>query len=388
MSAVTTHGGLPEEWSKTQLESLIKGLGRDGLGLTRVAFDLLKHVVRLAAAPDFQPGRVCGNWEKVQDLASALGATPRSIHDAEKLLEARGLIQRTAGRNGYRGVRKCQGLIVRLSGINIGPLIDNTKRLTGLLDTRAFETRATEELKATADALRQKIYQSNDLTAKAQARALLPGGRLSRVKRQHELQALVEALTAIAAQIEEQPWSEISADRSAETAGLITESNSIKSGARARVALDALQPSTAVSFASEDYRILVDALGGPSWPALVEASFRCLPALRIEQSTWGAACTNLGRRQAALCVLAIDRNRKLPASHPHWPAKPGRCLSGMVRKAGIGKLNLVGLLHAASSRPQAPADLLSNLQLETPPMYACLRNALANLHVIDGERMR
>ena len=146
MSTITTHGGLPEKWSKSQLESLIKDLGRDGLRLTRVAFDLLKHVVRFAAERDFQPGRVCGNWEKVEDLAATLGATPRSILDAEKLLEAKGLILRTAGRNGYRGVRKCQGLIVRLSGINIGPLIDSIKSLTELLNARAFEARAVEQL--------------------------------------------------------------------------------------------------------------------------------------------------------------------------------------------------------------------------------------------------
>jgi hypothetical protein len=76
-----------------------------------------------------------------------------------------------------------------------------------------------------------------------------------------------------------------------------------------------IRPATALSVATEGYRSVVEALGGPTWPNLVEASWRSCGRLGIAQSTWGQACQQFGRERAALSVLLIDRNFDLPTGH-------------------------------------------------------------------------
>ena len=44
---------------------------------------------------------------------------------------------------------------------------------------------------------------------------------------------------------------------------------------------------------------VVEAIGGPTWPNLVEAAWRSCGRLGISQSAWGRACQQFGREQAA-----------------------------------------------------------------------------------------
>jgi hypothetical protein len=103
---------------------------------------------------------------------------------------------------------------------------------------------------------------------------------------------------------------------------------------------------TALVVATESYRGIVEALGGPTWPNLVEASWRSCGRLGIAQSTWGRACQQFGRERAALSVLLIDRNAELPPGHRYRVGSPARCLAGMVRRAGSAGVNLAGLFRA------------------------------------------
>jgi hypothetical protein len=53
--------------------------------------------------------------------------------------------------------------------------------------------------------------------------------------------------------------------------------------------------------ATESYRGIVEALGGPTWPNLVEASWRSCGRLGIAQSTWGRACQQFGNGRRSAC---------------------------------------------------------------------------------------
>jgi hypothetical protein len=121
--------------------------------------------------------------------------------------------------------------------------------------------------------------------------------------------------------------------------------------------LDRIRPATALVVATESYRGIVEALGGPTWPNLVEASWRSCGRLGIAQSTWGRACQQFGRERAALSVLLIDRNAELPPGHRYRVGSPARCLAGMVRRAGSAGVNLAGLFRATErNAQQAPSQ--------------------------------
>jgi replication initiation protein RepC len=84
--------------------------------------------------------------------------------------------------------------------------------------------------------------------------------------------------------------------------------------------------------ASTDYQALLVANGGASWPNLIETSAIACSWLGISQRVWGKACSELGRERAAMCVLAIDRNSRLPRGHRYRGRVPEACLAGMAAK--------------------------------------------------------
>ena len=384
MTMALAHGGLPDGVAKDLLLSALEGLGRKALNLTPTAMALLRHIVRRAALADFQHGRICGNWEQVQDLARHVGATVRAINFAEAMLEKRGYIHRTAGGNGCRGVRKVNGCIQRLRGISIGPLIDKAESLLAQFHDRQFERKAIDELRAAIGALRRQINQSEDTDAQARSEALLPGGRVSRITDPDHWRALETALSDVVEQIDAASRSENFADRQEEIADPNTESNESKTCTDRRSPWADLKPATAVAFASEDYRLVVTVMGGPSWPNVVEASSLACRRIGIDQSTWQRACDRLGRVQAAMCVLVIDRNQHLSVDHPYRARSPGQCLAGMLRKAP-SPVNLWGMMRAVLS---AGVDALPTVPLaatEPPPMAGFVTAMLARIEITSPE---
>jgi hypothetical protein len=135
--------------------------------------------------------------------------------------------------------------------------------------------------------------------------------------------------------------------------------------------------------ATENYRGIVEALGGPTWPNLVEALWRSCCRLGIAQSTWGRACQQFGRERAALSVLQIDRNAELPQGHRYRVDSPERCLAGMVRRAGSAGVNLAGLFRATERNvQQAPPDasaLAQTIEPQAGPMAHLTARLMANV---------
>jgi replication initiation protein RepC len=140
-----------------------------------------------------------------------------------------------------------------------------------------------------------------------------------------------------------------------------------------------IRPATALVVATESYRGIVEALGGPSWSNLVEASWRSCGRLGIAQSTWGRACQQFGRERAALSVLLIGRNAELPLHHRYRVASPARCLAGMVRKSGSAGLNLAGLFRATERNAQDAPQQTPAPEQAVEPQAVPLANLTARL---------
>jgi replication initiation protein RepC len=127
-------------------------------------------------------------------------------------------------------------------------------------------------------------------------------------------------------------------------------------------------PALAARRASEDYQSTLDAMGGPTWPNIIEASSRACHWLGIAQKVWGEACMALGRERAALCVLIIDRNRRLPSNHRYHRKFACASLEGMVRK-GAHNLNLIGFLRAMEGYPEGLCGKAAPLPRASQPCH-------------------
>lgn len=118
MSAALVHGGLPAGIRRVDLLSLVEDLGKRGLGLSSTATRVLRHYVWRSRDDDYRAGRICAVWDRVCRTADDLDLCSRAINDAERELEAKGLIARTTGGNGARSGLRSGGIIRWAAGIS------------------------------------------------------------------------------------------------------------------------------------------------------------------------------------------------------------------------------------------------------------------------------
>lgn len=372
MSISLTHGGLPEGVHRKDLLSALDAAGPKLLKLSTTAHRLLKCFILKCRPSDFLKGRICGTWDRPANIAADLGIDRRVLNNAERLLEEQGFITRTwtlhTARNGCRR----EGRILFLAGINLAPLIDGfAERVATPLAEASLQRQAVQVLQFEISGLWRRIRALGDEDGLARAETILPRGRKSRISNKAQLESLKNDLEALLATISAPVGTEKSSGRSEESFApniLPADSSRICSSEReprSKLAdVAPVTPTMAARLASKDYRALLAANGGPTWPNLIRTSATACSWLGISHQVWGDACMTLGRERAALCVLAIDRTWRLPKDHRYRAREPGRCIRGMVRK-GAASLNLVGLLRAAeASRSGDPG----NEVIEPPPV--------------------
>jgi hypothetical protein len=240
---------------------------------------------------------------------------------AERELEQAGFIVRNAGINGERAGDRQDGIVVWAAGINLAPLVERFAEMQAKAEALELQARAIQQCRAEIRQLGQRIREAGDDDLRERAETILPDGRTARITNIDRLIAIREALSAMLAAIESVPDPDPRALKTSDApeencAPNIQNQNSPRRRtAPARDPLDRIRPATALVVATESYRGIVEALGGPTWPNLVEASWRSCGRLGIAQSTWGRACQQFGRERAALSVLLIDRNAELPPGH-------------------------------------------------------------------------
>lgn len=346
MSATLVHGGLPAGVRRIDLLSLVEDLGKRGLGLSSTATRLLRHYVWRSRDDDYRAGRICAVWERVCRTADDLDLCSRAINDAERELEAKGLIARTTGGNGARSGLRSGGVIRWAAGINLAPLIERYADLKAAWEARELEQQAVNTCKAEIRRMRRLIRDAADPQKMARADAILPDGRVAPIQRIEKLETIRAALEAVLADLANDPRAMKTSDRSEENSRPNIQNHDSSRSCSERPAEPTITPSLALELASDEFRLIASGHGDPGWPGLIEASRQTASWLGIGQRTWGKACAMLGRERAALCVLVIDRNARLQSGHRYRANHTGKCLSGMVRRASNGGFNLDGLLRA------------------------------------------
>ena len=376
---------------------MFEQVARPGFGLSSTAVALVRHYVLKTMDADYVNGRICAVWTQACRFAEQLGLTPRSINSAERELEQAGFIIRNAGINGERAGDRKDGAIVWAAGINLSPLVDRYAELQAKAAALELQARAIQQCRAEIRQLGQRIREADDEGLRERAETILPDGRTARITSIDRLIAIREALSDMLAAIESAPDTEPRALKTSDAPeencapNIQNKNSSRRRTAHVRDPLDQVRPATALVVATDAYRGLVEALGGPTWPNLIEASWRSCGRLGIAQSTWGRACQQFGRERAALSVLLIDRNAELPVGHRYRVLSPGRCLAGMVRRAGTAGVNIAGLFRATERQvQQSPQETTSTPQpIELPPgpMAHLAKRLMAGMarRVRDGE---
>ena len=370
MSTTLVHSGLPSGATRFDMLRLFEQVARPGFGLSSTAVALVRHYVLKTMDADYLSGRICAVWTQACRFAEAIGLTPRTINSAERELEQAGFIIRNAGINGERAGDRQDGTIVWAAGINLAPLVNRFAELKAKAQALEIQARAIQQCRAEIRQLGQRIREAGDDDLRERAETLLPDGRTARITSIDRLIAIREALSAMLAAIESASDPNSRALKTSDAPeencapNIQNQKSSRRRTALGHDPLERIRPATAFSVATEGYRSVVETLGGPTWPNLIEASWRSCGRLGIPQGTWARACQQFGRERAALSVLLIDRNFELPTGHRYRVISPSRCLAGMTRRAQSAGVNLAGIFRASErdaglardARPEAVAD--------------------------------
>ncbi len=354
MSISLAHDGLPSGVTHFSLADLIEkiapGTCREEY-LSATAVRVLKHYLLGCRSSDFERGKICGVWEQPQTTAQALRISTKVLHNAEAELERGGFIERTHVPHARRTGQRQDGVIVSLAGISLRPLIDGYDRWKARLEAMELHERAIASLRHEVVMLGREIRATQAPAMIEEAERILPRGRVSRISSIEKLEALKGMLEALLVQLDLPSGDTKSSHRTEEIFApniLVKDSSKNRKRATGADRSTEVTPAIAVSLASGDYRSLLPSGRAPGWPEIVDASAIACRWHNVSQPTWAEACERLGRERAALCILVIDRNARLPSDHRYRARSGRKCLSGLVRNAS----SLLPMIKAAKGYPE------------------------------------
>lgn len=368
MSISLAHNGLPPGVTHFSLADLIENIAPGTCRaeyLSATAVRLLKHYLLGCRSSDFERGKICGVWEQPQTTAQTLRISTKVLHNAEAELERGGFIERTHVPHARRTGQRRDGVIVSLAGISLRPLIDGYHRWMARHEAMELQRDAVAALRHELVMLARQIRASEAAETVAEAERILPRGRVSRIESIEKLKALKASLEALLVQLDLPSGDTKSSVRTEEIfAPNIPIQDSSKNCTRAPAAQkEAVQaaeitPATAATLASEDYRALLPSVRPPGWPDIVDASAIACLWHGISQPAWAAACDRMGRERAALSVLIIDRNARLPVEHRYRARSGRKCLAGLTRNASsLGPMIEAAKGFAGRSVPDRPFEV-------------------------------
>jgi replication initiation protein RepC len=354
MSISLAHNGLPPGVTHFSLADLIEKIAPGTCRaeyLSATAVRVLKHYLLGCRSSDFERGKICGVWEQPQTTAQTLRISTKVLHNAEAELERGGFIERTHVPHARRTGQRREGGIVSLAGISLRPLIDGYSRWKARLEAMELHERAVASLRHEIVMLGREIRATQAAALIEEAERILPRGRVSRINSAERLEALKGMLEALLVQPELPSGDTKSSHRTEE---IFAPNIPVKDSSRNRKRptdadrSDEVSPALAASLASGDYRSLLPSDRAPGWPDIVDASAIACRWHNVSQPAWAEACEALGRERAALCLLVIDRNARLPSEHRYRARSGRKCLSGLLRNAS----SLLPMIKAAKGYPE------------------------------------
>ena len=354
MSISLAHKGLPPGVTHFNMADLIEKIAPGTCRaehLSATAVRVLKHYLLGCRSSDFERGKICGVWEQPQTTAQTLRISTKVLHNAEAELERGGFIERSHVPHARRTGQRRDGVIVSLAGISLRPLIDGYARWKARLEAMELHERAVTSLRHEIVMLGREIRATQAAALIEEAERILPRGRVSRISSAEKLEALKAMLEALLVQPELPSADTKSSHRTEEIfAPNILVKDSSKNCKRVTGVDQSgeVSPAMAVSLASGDYRSLLPSGRPPGWPDIVDASAIACRWHNVSQPAWAEACERLGRERAALCILVIDRNARLPSDHRYRARSGKKCLNGLLRNAS----SLLPMIKAAKGYPE------------------------------------
>lgn len=353
MSATLSHSGLPIGINRSKFIGQIK-LALKARGLTTSAIRYLSDAFdKWTRDQDYEPGRICGFWHQVNDLADELTCSERTVHSIERdLVDAR-LVSRHPKANGRRdGLRDSEGdkTLRKVFGINLAPIIEQAAQLLAEAEAIRSHKDAIDSCRSEIRVINRQIRQLNCPDALHEAQNILPEGRTVVVKNLVALEEVRDALSAVAEAFKTDPRIEKSSDSSEDFDVPIVQTKQPKFLYRPDEVVDRVTTQQAISLASKPFRECLEMYGDYSWRGVINAAYEIARSIGIDDRTWQIACDNraLGPERTALCIILIQRNMDLPPHSGQFPRNPAACLGGLIKKAKVGKLNLLGFIYAVS----------------------------------------
>ena len=378
-------------------------------GLPEIAVKYLEKAVEKVSPDDCVDGRTPYFYGRVDEMASLLRRSPRTVHTAEKALEKAGLIIRETYLNGWRGAVRVRGSgeIREVSGMNLRPLIDRANELSARAEEartqrKRFPEARNKVCRAKAD-LSRAIEATGDRKRisdlKAQAIALLEiapkrftekDSAIDLERLAARFSVMADALYEAIAQIDEvvdsltnsvdiADASEADRRHIYDTTPYIqyscNENRTPQSGdtnlsahlsvrdcleKKSAERVDEINPEDGSTEENISIRKIDPALpdvwrhrAGPaalSWEVFCDVARVMAPELGVANHLWNRAIAHLGCERAAVALMVLDRNRERPEN----PVRSvGGSLNGMLEKAKVGDLNLVGSLCGIEDRDRA-----------------------------------
>ena len=353
MSATLSHCGLPVGIQRTQFIGLIRpALKARGLKTSAIRY-LAEAFDKWTRDQDYALGRICGFWHQVSGLAEELTCTERTVHSIERDLEDAQLVSRHPKANGRRdGLRDGEGekILRKVFGINLAPIIEQAAELLAEAEAIRLHKDAIESCRSEIRGINRQIRNLNCPDVLGEAQSILPEGRTAVVKDLAALERIRDALAALAKAFETDPRSEKSSDSSEDFDVPIVQTKQPKFLYRPDEVAERVTAHQAMSLASPPFRECLEMYGDYSWRGVINAAYEIARSIGIDDRTWRIACDNraLGPERTALCIILIQRNMGLPPLSDQFPRNPAACLGGLIKKAKVGKLNLVGFIYAVS----------------------------------------
>ena len=387
---------LPNAVSKYDVLRLVRRL-RKPLGLNETAYAVLEMLADPTRADDWQSEyRQPINHQRQCDMALRLGTDARSFRRAEARLEKLNLISKNVPVNGYRSTLTAYSLGQAAYGISLQPLIDRYEELKHLDAVLERERETVSYLQMQAAIYRRKIGKQIEEETDLEATDPLyhdyvefrrswphrPSDMRNIPSLSKHLEELKEYSNTIVDKVRNtslqrtdmscasdkndprllqtiRPIKVICSDKSQirpddkssdanilkptpNGSGTCLENKDAEPVSQLNPhLLEMLSPDVLKELVTSEWNFYVDSLKAPNTPALWEdfevAAVHMLYEMGISASAYEEAVAEMGRIDALLSLIVINRNQ----SHPARPiGNPGGALRAFSRKHKVGMLNL------------------------------------------------
>lgn len=354
---------------------LVRDIGHQ-IGLSGGDIQHLDYLISHTKEIDWEAGQRPIIYKSVCKMARERGVSERQIHHREAKLHALGCLSWNDMGNFRRtGGRHKDGRIAFAYGVDLSPLASRYEEFRALKEKQTKDLAAFDTARRSLSSIRRRILVkiSHAQDIQLDVSEILEQFRELPQVRARTSQVALETILSHALELEivldeilasnagACGLTQKTSDQSDKNFRHIQPTNNPQSSkddtcnhpvddGREEVGKNPVEPDRystggehlslrqVVQAASEELTSLIRPTGRKlSISDVVDAAAQYCHFLGIHKSAWANACSVMGREDAAICIVMIDRNR----THPVTPiVSPGGALRSLTDRAQIGELHL------------------------------------------------